>query len=70
MVDSLMDMFNLPEAEAIKSLEKDDFDFDKVVNKIQKARQKEKEKEEKKAKEKEKQEQLKREKELEKKVEL
>ena len=61
MVDSLIDMFNFSEGEAIKHLEKDDFNFDHTVERIQKHRQKEKEKEEKKAQERMKQEQIKRE---------
>ena len=44
-----------------KVLEKDDFNFDHTVERIQKQRQKEKEKEEKKAQERMKQEQIKRE---------
>ena len=48
MIDSLIDMFNITEGEAIKFLEAQDFDFDKTVNKIKKNLQKEKEKEEKK----------------------
>ena len=45
MVDSLIDMFQLPQPEAIKLLEADDFNFDKAVDRITKNLQKEKEKE-------------------------
>jgi predicted RNA binding protein YcfA (HicA-like mRNA interferase family) len=40
MIDSLKDMFQLTESEAIKYLETDGFDFDKAVNKVHRHRQK------------------------------